>query len=79
MIYAYRELLEKRVCSVFQPDITHCGGLSKVCRIAAMDEAYRVALALYNPQGLVRTAASLGSVFAKLSYIVRESVHLDVP
>jgi galactonate dehydratase len=77
--HSFRELLEKRACSVLQPDITHCGGLSEVRRIAAMAEAYRVALAPHNPQGPVSTAASLEFGFATPSYIICETVHLDVP
>lgn len=77
--HAFRELLEKRACSVLQPDITHCGGLSEARRIAAMAEAYRVALAPHNPQGPVSTAASLEFGFATPSYIICESVHSDVP
>ncbi len=77
--HAFRELLEKRACSVLQPDITHCGGLSEARRIAAMAEAYRVALAPHNPQGPVSTAASLEFGFATPSYIICETVHLDVP
>ncbi len=77
--YAVREYLEKRACSVLQCDITHCGGLSEIRRIAAMAEAYRVALAPHNPQGPVSTAASLELGFATPSYIICESVHSDVP
>ncbi len=77
--HAFRELLEKRACSVLQPDITHCGGLSEARRIAAMAEAYRVALAPHNPQGPVSTAASLEFGFATPSYIICETVHSDVP
>lgn len=77
--HAFRELLEKRACSVLQPDITHCGGLSEARRIAAMAEAYRVALAPHNPQGPVSTAASLELGFATPSYAICESVHNDVP
>jgi galactonate dehydratase len=77
--HAFRELLEKRACSVLQPDITHCGGLSEARRIAAMAEAYRVALAPHNPQGPVSTAASLEFGFATPSYVICESVHRDVP
>ncbi len=76
---AFTPLLEKRACSVLQPDITHCGGLSEARRIAAMAEAYRVALAPHNPQGPVSTAASLQLGFATPSYIICESVHADVP
>ncbi|MBI2823699.1 MAG: galactonate dehydratase [Planctomycetia bacterium] len=77
--HAFRELFEKRAASVIQPDITHCGGLSEARRIAAMAEAYRVAMAPHNPQGPVSTAASLEFGFATPSYIICEAVHLDVP
>jgi galactonate dehydratase len=77
--HAFREVLEKRAVSILQPDITHCGGLSEARRIAAMAEAYRVALAPHNPQGPVSTAASLELGFATPSYIICEAVHLDVP
>jgi galactonate dehydratase len=78
-IHAFRELFEKRAASVIQPDITHCGGLSEARRIAAMAEAYRVAVAPHNPQGPVSTAASLEFGFATPSYIICETVHSDVP
>ncbi len=77
--HAFRPLLEQRACSVLQPDITHCGGLTEARRIAAMAEAYRVALAPHNPQGPVSTAASLEFGFATPAYIICESVHNDVP
>ncbi len=78
-IHAFRDLLEKRACSVIQPDITHCGGLSEARRIAALAEAYRVAIAPHNPQGPVSTAASLELGFATPSYLICESVQKDVP
>ncbi len=77
--HQFRELLEKRACSVIQPDLTHCGGFSEARRIAAMAETYRVAMAPHNPQGPVSTAASLEFGFATPSYIICESVHSDVP
>lgn len=78
-IHQFRELLEKRAASVIQPDITHCGGFSEVRRIAAMAEAYRVAMAPHNPQGPVSTAASIEFGFSTPSYIICENVHNDVP
>ena len=48
-----RAARKTRACSVLQPDITHCGGLTEARRIAALAEAYRVALAPHNPQGPV--------------------------
>lgn len=78
-IHTFRELFEKRAVSVVQPDITHCGGLSEVRRIAALAEAYRMSIAPHNPQGPVSTAASLEFGFATPSYVICESVHMDVP
>ncbi len=76
---AFRDLCERRAASVLQPDITHCGGLTEARRIAALAEAYRLALAPHNPQGPVSTAASLEFGFATPSYVICESVHADVP
>jgi galactonate dehydratase len=78
-VHAYRELFEKRAASVIQPDITHCGGLSEVRKIAAMAEAYKISVAPHNPQGPVSTAASIEFGFSTPSYIICESVHNDVP
>ncbi|MGE7777121.1 galactonate dehydratase [Chitinophaga sp. NPDC101104] len=78
-VAAFKDMLEKRAVSVLQPDITHCGGLSEVRRIAALADAYRVALAPHNPQGPVSTAASIELGFAAPSYAICESVHSDVP
>lgn len=78
-VAAFKDMLEKRAVSVMQPDITHCGGLTEVRRIAALADAYRVALAPHNPQGPVSTAASIELGFATPSYAICESVHSDVP
>ncbi len=77
--FAFKELLEKRAASIVQPDITHCGGLSEVRRIAAMANAYGVAVAPHNPQGPVSTAASIEFGFATPNYLICEAVHQDVP
>ena len=76
---AFRDLFAARGCEICQLDITHCGGLSEARRIAALAEAYRIALAPHNPQGPVSTAASLEFGFSQPSYIICEAVHNDVP
>ena len=75
----FNRLLEGRACSIIQPDITHCGGLTAARRLAALAEVHRIAMAPHNPQGPVSTAASLEFGFATPSYIICESVHQDVP
>jgi galactonate dehydratase len=77
--HAFREVVDRQACSVLQPDITHCGGLSEARRIAALAELHRLAVAPHNPQGPVSTAASLEFGFATPSYIICEAVHEDVP
>lgn len=77
--WEFRELLEKRACAVIQPDVSHCGGISEARRIAAMAEAYSIAVACHNPQGPVSTAASLQVGFAVPNYLIQEVVREDVP
>ena len=76
---AFRDLFAARACEVCQLDITHCGGLTEARRIAALADAYRIALAPHNPQGPVSTAASLEFGFSQPSYIICETVINDVP
>lgn len=76
---AFKDLFAAGACDICQLDITHCGGLSEARRIAALAEAYRIALAPHNPQGPVSTAASLEFGFSQPSYIICETVHADVP
>ncbi len=78
-LFAFRDLFAKRACEICQLDITHCGGLTEARRVAALADAYRIALAPHNPQGPVSTAASLEFGFAQPNYIICESVHADVP
>lgn len=78
-VKAFADLLAAGGCSVVQPDITHCGGLTEARRVAALAEAYRVAFAPHNPTGPVSTAASLELGFATPSYVICEAVHADVP
>ncbi len=77
--WEFRELLEKRACSIIQPDVSHCGGISEARRIAAMAETYLTSVACHNPQGPVSTAASIHVAFATPNYLVQEVVREDVP
>ena len=76
---AFRDLFAARGCEICQLDITHCGGFTEARRVAALADAYRIALAPHNPQGPVSTAASIEFGFSQPSYIICESVHNDVP
>lgn len=76
---SFRDLFAARACEICQLDITHCGGLTAARRIAALADAYNIALAPHNPQGPVSTAASLEFGFSQPGYLICETVHADVP
>lgn len=76
---AFRDLFAARACEVCQLDLTHCGGFTEARRIAALADAYRIALAPHNPQGPVSTSASIEFGFSQPGYVICESVHNDVP
>ncbi len=78
-LYQFRDLFAAGACDVCQLDLTHCGGFTGARRIAALAEAYRIALAPHNPQGPISTAATLEFGFAEPSFVICESVHRDVP
>jgi galactonate dehydratase len=78
-LYQFRDLGAKGAAQVWQPDITHCGGLTGVKKIAALAESWRAAIAPHNPQGPVSTSASLEFGFSCPDYVICEQVHNDVP
>ncbi|KAH6658006.1 mandelate racemase/muconate lactonizing enzyme domain-containing protein [Truncatella angustata] len=52
-----RPFLEKGIVDILQPDVCHVGGISEMKKIAAMAEAYDVALAPHCPLGPLALAA----------------------
>ncbi|KAI7772966.1 mandelate racemase muconate lactonizing protein [Diaporthe eres] len=53
-----KPFLEAGCVDILQPDISHVGGISEMKRIAAMAEAYDVALAPHCPLGPIALAAN---------------------
>jgi galactonate dehydratase len=58
--------------AVAQPDLSHAGGISETRRIAAMAEAWDVALAPHCPLGPLALAASLQVAFATPNFLIQE-------
>lgn len=52
-----KSLFEQGVVDVIQPDLSHAGGITEVRKIAAMAEAYDVALAPHCPLGPIALAS----------------------
>ncbi len=57
--WGYRDLLEKQVVDIIQPDPAHDGGILETRKIAAMAEAYYVQVAPHNPYGPIATAVGV--------------------
>ncbi|MGQ9629238.1 MAG: galactonate dehydratase [bacterium] len=74
--FGFREVLEKRAAAVLQPDLSVCGGILEGKKIAAMAEAYYVALAPHNPYGPVLTAASIQLDACAPNFLIQEFVSL---
>ncbi len=55
----FKPFLERGAVDIIQPDLSHAGGLSECRRIAAMAEAYDVAVAPHCPLGPLSLAACL--------------------
>ena len=55
----FKAILAAGSVDIIQPDLSHAGGISEVVRIAAMAEAYDVALAPHCPLGPIAFAACL--------------------
>lgn len=67
----FRDVLPTGI-AVAQPDLSHAGGISEVRRIAAMAEAYDVAMAPHCPLGPIALAASLQIAFSVPNFLIQE-------
>ncbi len=55
----FKAILAEGSVDIIQPDVSHAGGISEVFRIAAMAEAYDVALAPHCPLGPIALASCI--------------------
>ena len=68
----YKSLLADGVVDIIQPDLSHAGGISEVRKIAAMAEAYDIAVAPHCPLGPIALAASLQLDFCTPNCFIQE-------
>ncbi|KAI6778152.1 uncharacterized protein J7T54_007198 [Emericellopsis cladophorae] len=64
--------LEAACVDILQPDISHVGGISELRRIAAMAEAYDVAIAPHCPLGPIALAANIQVDAATPNFVIQE-------
>src|SRR5690606_34120812 len=68
----FKKLFEQGVVDIIQPDLSHAGGITEVKKIAAMAEAYDVAVAPHCPLGPVALAACLQRDAATPNVFIQE-------
>ncbi len=73
----YKSLFENGTVDVIQPDLSHAGGITEVKKIAAMAEAYDVAMAPHCPLGPIALASCL-QVDATAANAVIQEQSLDI-
>lgn len=77
----FKELLHAGCVDIIQPDLSHAGGILECKKIAAMAEAYDVALAPHCPLGPIALAACLNLDACTPNAIIQEQslgIHYNV-
>lgn len=76
----FKHILQNGLVDIIQPDLSHAGGISEVKKIAAMAEAYDVAIAPHCPLGPISLAAALQIDFSCINALIQETslgIHYD--
>jgi len=76
-----KRFLEDGSVDILQPDVSHCGGISELRRIASMAEAYDIALAPHCPLGPIALAACIQTDIATPNFVIQEmslGIHYNV-
>ncbi len=68
----FKRMLADGYVDIIQPDLSHAGGISETRRIAAMAEAYDVAVAPHCPLGPIALAACLQVDFTSINAFIQE-------
>jgi galactonate dehydratase len=72
-VHDYRDLLRHPApADVVQPDVTNCGGISQLKKIAAMAAAEYLPVAPHNSRGPVATAAAAHAVATTPNFLILE-------
>lgn len=68
----FKIFLQDSSVDILQPDISHCGGLSELKKIATMAEAYDVAVAPHCPLGPIALAACMQFAMSTPNFVIQE-------
>jgi len=70
--WQFRESLEQGAVDVIQADVSHCGGIAELLRIAAYAEVYAIQMAPHNPYGPVALAAAAHACLCMPNFLILE-------
>jgi len=70
--WGFKQIFASGAVDIIQPDVSHAGGISEVRKIAAMAEAYDIALAPHCPLGPIALAACLQVDFCSINAFIQE-------
>ncbi len=73
--WGFREVIEREMCAILQPDIRHCGGMLELKKIAAMAEIHNMAIAPHNAAGPIGVAASVHVMATVPNMLICEGGH----
>jgi galactonate dehydratase len=77
--FMLRGILEKQAADIVMPDITRCGGISEMRKMANLAETYNVPIAPHNPNGPISTIASAHTMATVPNFFRQEFMVNDVP
>jgi galactonate dehydratase len=77
--FMFRGILERHAADIIMPDITRCGGISEMRKIATMSEAFNVPVAPHKPNGPISTIASAHVMASIPNFFRQEFIVQDVP
>jgi galactonate dehydratase len=70
--WEFKPFFERRAVDIIQPDLSHAGGILEVRKIAAMAEAYDIALAPHCPLGPLALGACLQIAACTPNHAIQE-------
>ncbi len=77
--FMLKTVLEKQAADIVMPDITRCGGISEMRKMANLAETYNVPFAPHNPNGPISTIASAHTMATIPNFFRQEFMVTDVP
>jgi galactonate dehydratase len=77
--FMLRGVLEQQAADIVMPDITRCGGISEMRKMANLAETFHVPIAPHNPNGPISTIASAHTMATVPNFFRQEFMVNDVP